>query len=314
MIERRVEVRPPWPFRLPGGGADGVLRARNGVLTRLVQAQGELVVVRVAQLAGGSVLFGARAERPDAAAAAIDRMRFALGVDDDLRPFHQRMRRDSLLGPLVRADPALRVRRRPEPFEALLAAITEQLIDYPRAAAIQRRIVWRLGARCPASGLRAPPPASVVAAQAPALLQSFDLSAARSLALVRAAREIAAGRIDLHAADHERGWRRLEAIPEIGPWTIAMLALGGQGRHDQVPAGDLNLLKRVGRLRTGDPRARATVEEVHALLAPYAPWGGLAASYLMRARGDRLPPPPRLTGPPRAGTRSSARSPLAAAA
>ena len=37
-----------------------------------------------------------------------------------------------------------------------------------------------------------------------------------------------------------------------------MLALHGQGRHDQVPAGDLGLLKLVGRpLSGGDPRARA---------------------------------------------------------
>ena len=37
-----------------------------------------------------------------------------------------------------------------------------------------------------------------------------------------------------------------------------MLALHGQGRHDQLPAGDVGLLKLVGRtLSGGDPQARA---------------------------------------------------------
>ncbi len=79
-------------------------------------------------------------------------MRFALGVDDDLRGFHERFRFDPLIGPSVRARPWLRVRRRPEPFEALAWAVCEQLIDFPRAAAIQRRIVFRLGPRCAAHG------------------------------------------------------------------------------------------------------------------------------------------------------------------
>ena len=43
---------------------------------------------------------------------------------------------------------------------------------------------------------------------------------------------------------------------------MQMLALTGQGRLDQLPAGDLGYMKLVGRLRGGDPRARATEEEV----------------------------------------------------
>ena len=78
--------------------------------------------------------------------------------------------------------------------------------------------------------------------QAPALLASFDLTEGRAVALRRAAREVASGRVDLDSADpaeQERGWRRLRAIPGIGTWTVQMLALRGQGRLDQLPAGDL---------------------------------------------------------------------------
>ncbi len=175
------------------------------------------------------------------------------------------------------------MRRRPEPYEALLAAVTEQLIELDRAKEIQKRIVRALGPRCPRSGLRDVPPPAAVAALSPARLQSWDLNARPAMALIRASREVAAGRVDLRAADHERGWRRLRAINGIGPWTLECLALFGQGRHDQIPAGDLGYLKLVGRLLTGEPYARATEEQVREVFAPYAPWAGLAGTYFLRA-------------------------------
>lgn len=303
MVEIRTEVEPAWTFRMPvGGTADGVSRRRGGVRERLLHLDGRPAVVRIAQTAPDRLLFGAQA--PDAATArlAIERMRFALGVDDDLRAFHDRFMRDPLIGASVRARPWLRVARRPEPFEALAWAITEQLIEFVRAAAIQRRLVRRWGRRCARTGLRDAPDARALSAVAPAELQSCDLSAGRALALIRCAREVASGRVDLRAADHERGWERLRRIPGIGSWTLEILALQGQGRYDQLPAGDLNYLKLVGRLRSGgDPHARATEEDVRELFAPYGAWAALAAAHLSRS-------------PVQAGSRSSPRGPLPAAA
>ena len=113
-------------------------------------------------------------------------------------------------------------------------------------------------------------------------MQSFDLSAARALALVKVAREVASGRVDLHAPDHERGWARLRKIPGIGSWTIAVLALHGQGRHDVLPAGDLAYIKLVGRAQAGGrPSARATEEEVLAYFARYEGWTGLAGLHAL---------------------------------
>jgi len=282
MVEVRREVRPVWPFRLPGGGADGVLRRRGRTIERLLHVEEAQAVVRIAQPASDRVVLVAGADSPEVAEEAIARMRFALGVDDDLRPFYERFRFDPLLGPLVRARPHTRVVRRPDPFEALAWAITEQLIEFERAAAIQRRIVFRLGRQCERTGLRDLPTAAKLGATAPALLQSFDLSAGRAAAIRRAAREVATGRADLAGPDHERAWRRLRAIPGIGSWTIEMLALYGQGRYDQLPAGDLGYLRIVGRLSSGNPRAVASEEEVRAFFAPYGEWAGLAGVHLLR--------------------------------
>jgi 3-methyladenine DNA glycosylase/8-oxoguanine DNA glycosylase len=286
VVELRREVTPASLFRLPRRtGMDGLLRRRGGVLERLLHHEEQPVVVRVAQPAPDVVLFGARAATRTAAAHGIERMRFALGVDDDLRPFLRRFARDPLIGRSLRRRPWLRSSRRPDPFEALAFAICEQLIEYERAAAIQRRMIAALGRRAAgwdgaAGGARDAPAAGVLAGIAPAQLQAFDLAAGRALALVRAAREVVRGRVDLHHAEHERGWQRLRAIPGIGPWTVEMLALHGQGRHDQVPAGDLGLLKLVGRLMSGgDPQAVASEDEVRAVFAPYGEWAGLAASH-----------------------------------
>ena len=86
------------------------------------------------------------------------------------------------------------------------------------------------------------------------------------------------------------GWRRLRAIPGIGPWTLEMLALYGQGHYDRVPAGDLGYLKLVGRITTGNPRARADEAEVRAFFAPYGEWKGLAGEYLRVAAARGLLP------------------------
>ncbi len=286
-MELRVEVRPCSPFRLPRRlGLDGVTRRRGGVIERLLHdREGEPVVVRVAQTAPESVIFGARAGSKESAEHGVTRMRFALGVDDDLRAFRTRFNDDPLIGGSVRRRPWLRADRRPEPWEALVWAVCEQLIEYERAAAIQSRLVTRLGRRWSgqgaeewARGLRDLPTAATVGGTAPAMLESCDLSGGRSIALRRAAREVAVGRVDLHGPEPERGWRRLRAIPGIGAWTVEILALRGQGRYDQLPAGDLGLLKLVGRILSGgDPRARAEEAQVREMFEPYGEWAGLAA-------------------------------------
>lgn len=281
--ELRVDVRPRWTFRLRGGTADGLFRRGGDGVRRLIHVGDVPVLVGAVQPSADRVIVGARGASESACEEGVRRMRFALGLDDDLRDFHERFRDDPYIGRAVRALPHLRVRRRPNPWEAFMWAVCEQLIAYEDAVAIERRIVRALGRRCPATGLWDAPPPEVVAAQAPARLQSFGLTQARAVALRRAAIEVARGRVDLEAPDHEAGWRRLMAIPCIGEWTVEMTALMGQGRHDQVPAGDLGYIKLVGRLVTGHPKARADIPQVREFFERYGEWKGLAGEYLRAA-------------------------------
>jgi 3-methyladenine DNA glycosylase/8-oxoguanine DNA glycosylase len=257
------------------------------VLTRAWEPGKGRVALRAEPLDPGSIA----APRPAAGVSAgeageaelslaLERMRFALGVDDDLGEFYRRFRRDPLLGPLLRRRPHLRPRRRPWPWEALAWAVVKQLIESGRAARIQRRMVGRWGPRLGEGrdGLRDVPTAGLIAGRAPVELESMGLALKRALALRAIAADIAAGRCDPSEAGADR---RLLSVREIGPWTVQCLGLFGRGDPDSLPAGDLMYLKLVGRL--GRLGRRATVEEVEEFYAPYAPFRGLAATWSMSA-------------------------------
>jgi 3-methyladenine DNA glycosylase/8-oxoguanine DNA glycosylase len=295
-----VDVRPPWPFRLPrGSGGDATASTRAGVLCRLLHVEGRPVLVRAWQPQRRRVFLRADALAPESVAyppvagqpgpaepagpeqleLAIERMRFAIGVDDDYSDFQRRFRDDPLLRPLIRRYPDVRPRRRPWLWEALAWAVTKQLIESSRAAAIQRRIVRRWGPRIGEgrAALGDVPAAAVIAGRAPAELESTDLSGGRSTALRRVAHEVALRGCPLPDPASDR---RLQRIPGIGPWTVQCLGLYGRGDLDSLPAGDLGYVKLVGRL-LGHGR-RATVEEVEDFYAPYAPYRGLAGELTLR--------------------------------
>jgi 3-methyladenine DNA glycosylase/8-oxoguanine DNA glycosylase len=309
VIEERV--LPRWSYSLPrGGGGDGVMRARDGVLERLLRVGPSPVRVRAWRTRDGYVHVRAESvdpglvEDPIPAAGtnpeeippagepelgiAIERMRFAIAVEDDMGEFFRTFRHDPLIGPTIHHKPWVRPRRRPWPWEALCWAITSQLIELSRAMEIQRRIVRRWAPSYlpadhppPRRGrdpwpLRDVPSAAAIAGRAPAELSSMDLSEGRSLAMVRCAREVARGRARLDDPDSDR---RLLEIKEIGPWTIQCLGFLGRGDPDSLPAGDLAYVKLVGYL--AGMRRRATVEEVEEYFAPYAPFRGLAGTYAL---------------------------------
>jgi 3-methyladenine DNA glycosylase/8-oxoguanine DNA glycosylase len=295
-VSLEVEVAPPSPYRLPSyGSEDGVMRVRDGIASRLLHVDGCPILTRAWEPGRGRVALRAESLDPSSIAAprspaagpvreagepelelALERMRFALGVDDDLSEFYRRFRGDPLLGPLLRRRPYLRPRRRPWPWEALAWAVVKQLIETGRAARIQRRMVGRWGRRLGdgRGGLRDVPTPDLIAGRAPVELESMGLALRRAIALRAVAVDIAAGRCDPSEPTADR---RLLAVREIGPWTVQCLGLFGRGDADSLPAGDLMYLKLVGRLaRLG---RRATVEEVEEFYAPYEPFRGLAAAW-----------------------------------
>jgi 3-methyladenine DNA glycosylase/8-oxoguanine DNA glycosylase len=271
------------------------MRSQRGIVTRLLHIDDTALVVNAWQRRDGNVVF--RAAPADAGSEpprsllerAVERMRFVLGVDEDLRPFYDEFRRDPVLGPAIRRRPWLRTRRRPTCWEAFAWAITGQLIEASRARQIQRRMVWRWGREVPGAGhvptpahrrepaaLRDCPTAAAIADRAPAELAACDLAPKRAIAMIRCARDVAADRVDLAdpAADE-----RLCSVSEIGPWTCQVLGLEGRGDPDSLPAGDLAYVKLVGRMRALGRRAE--IPEIEEFFAPYEPYRGIAGYFMM---------------------------------
>ncbi|MDQ8045406.1 MAG: hypothetical protein AAGC46_11645 [Solirubrobacteraceae bacterium] len=285
-----MSVDPVAPYRLPNAGRDGVGRRRDGILERIVREDDQIVLLRAARpRATGPVVLGAWA--PDVALAerALARWRRTLGVDIDHRPFLDAAWHDPVLGPLVRRRPWLRPNVRYRPHEALLWAITEQLIEFDEAVVIQKRLVRAAGVQCDRTGLRDAPTPAEVLRLAPAEIERMGLSARRTLLLRETCRLLVRG-LDLDAEDRVPAWRRLRSVPGLGSWTLSCLALRGQGEPDASPSGDLGLLKSVGRL-------------MHEGLVELAPAPAMRAfdhsrpgEWAARAAGVALPPeaPPML--------------------
>jgi 3-methyladenine DNA glycosylase/8-oxoguanine DNA glycosylase len=276
---RRVEVlddvvRPLWPSEAPrSAGPGGLLRIRGNVVSRAMPSG----ALAHATWRGDEVLLRAEAETEEAAEDALHRMRFVLSLDDDLAPFHRAFRADPLLGRAIKASPRLRFIRKPAPFEALANAICEQLIDTQAAGNIVWALTRALGRRHPKGPWIAPAPDALD--NPPALVRA-GLAPTRARTLARVARAVARGEIDPGAAPGSPDRARLQAIPGIGPWTLAHLDLFGRGVYDvplEQDVGMRNAYARMAGRRTGSVTERQFAE----VLERYRPWQGLAAMYIV---------------------------------
>ena len=201
-------------------------------------------------------------------------MRFALGVDEDLSAFLRAFARDPLIGRSLRRRPWLRARA---PTRAVRGARVGDLRAADRVRARGRDRAAHGGRAGTALGgwegghsrLRDLPRRPCSPAPRPRCCSpSTSPARARSPSCAPRARSRAGASI-CTAPSTSRDGGGCEPSPGIGPWTVEMLALHGQGRHDQLPAGDVGLLKLVGRmLGGGDPHARAEEWQVRAVLRP----------------------------------------------
>jgi AraC family transcriptional regulator of adaptative response / DNA-3-methyladenine glycosylase II len=154
---------------------------------------------------------------------AATRVRCLLGLDQDVSEARAALAGDRHLGPLIAARPGLRVPGTVDAFELLIRAIVHQQVSLGAARTVLGRLAEEHG-RPTAAGMRLFPTRDALAALDPA---DLPMPAARGRAIVAAARAPA-------TAD-------LEAIPGVGPWTAAYVAMRAGRDPDAFPAGDLGI-------------------------------------------------------------------------
>ena len=158
--------------------------------------------------------------------------------------------------------------RRTQPgLGSLLRIVTDQLISLKAGEAIWARIERALPVF----------EAEAVLALPQESLKALGLSTAKARTFHAVARAFSAGGLDRELPQEEH-FRRLTAIPGIGPWTAHVYLLTACRAADAWPAADLALRKAAFNLFARDAVPGST--EMTALAAPWRPRRAAAALLL----------------------------------
>jgi DNA-3-methyladenine glycosylase II len=222
---------------------------------------------------------GVRVE-PGGAAVANEVGRL-LGLPFDLGPFRAWAAGDPVLGPMVESLGGFRPMLNPQPFEALVVAITTQQISLRAAAAIRSRFIARFGVQ---HGVVWEFPTRERMASAD-VADFVDLGFSRSKAAYVLA--LARSELDLDSLallSDDEVVAALTALPGIGRWTADWFLARHLARPHAWPAGDLGLRKAVSAFYAdGRP---LSIQEVRAMGERFAPFQNLSAQFLLA--GARL--------------------------
>jgi len=261
-------------------------RIRKGVLLDGVAVVLEVGIDADAGVANCFIDTGDAGDAGDARllARAREAITGMLGLRIDPAAFARRVGDDALFAPLVARQPGLRVIQAATVFEALTWAIIGQQINLPFAIALRRSFIEQAGRAHP-SGLWCYPEAADVARLDIERLTSRKFSRAKAETLLRLARLVADGALDLaldtsgdSSGDPAAVSARLLAVKGIGPWTVNYALLRGYGYPDCSLHGDVAVRSAIGRLLGS--AARPSIAEAEAWLEAYRPHRTMAAAYL----------------------------------
>jgi 3-methyladenine DNA glycosylase/8-oxoguanine DNA glycosylase len=239
------------------------------------------------------------------AGEARARARRLLGLDVDWSEARAALGADELLGPLLAAQPALRVPGTVGATELAVRAVVNQQVSLAAAATVLGRLAEAHGGAVRHWPLRLFPSAERLAAVDPSTL---PMPLARGRALVALCAAIAAGDVDLRfGADPGDARTALQAIPGLGDWTASYIALRVLGDPDAFLPTDLGIKRALAALGCATDR-RSVTERAER----WRPWRSYAAQLLWAggSKGGALttPVPPKATAPvpARGGPRTSA--------
>lgn len=247
----------------------------------LVEDRPTLLEIREARRSPAAVIAEARPAPAGLSALQVLIAR-VVNADLDLQPFYDLVAGHPVLGPLACTLCGIKAFRPASLFDMLVTAIVEQQISLLAARSIHARLVARFGSD--AEGEPVFPAPETLASASLDDLTSCGLSHRKAEYVSGLARQVTEGTFDLDALEEmpsDEVKERIVALRGFGPWSAEYVLIRGLARPDSVPVDDLGIRIAVGRLMgSGD---RPSAEQVAALLAPFAPYRGLAAFYLLVA-------------------------------
>jgi DNA-3-methyladenine glycosylase II len=260
-----LRLPEPFDFELTTGrfrafGPDLANLSKDGALYRAVGAR----ELRIEAATGG-----VRVEPLDAETLPVARQ--LVGADFDLDAFYGWARGDVVLHRLTKALAGFRPPLAPDPFEALVTAITAQQVSLHAAFAIRNRLIERFGRRV-GEAFAFPTPKRLRRASHDELL-ALGFSRRKAEYVLGLAEEP----VDLAALaglPDEEVKARLVSVRGLGEWTADWFLARHLARPRAWPAGDLGLRKAVEAFY---PEAG----DVRALGARFEPFQNLSAHYLL---------------------------------
>jgi AraC family transcriptional regulator of adaptative response / DNA-3-methyladenine glycosylase II len=208
--------------------------------------------------------------------AAVQRSRALLDLDADPQAVIEALGADRLLGALVRDVPGRRVPGHVDGHELAIRAVLGQQVSLSAAATHAARLVRARGEPLvrPVGGVtHLFPSAEALAALDPGALA---MPRSRGRALIGVARALAAGDLILDSgAERPAAVAGLLALPGVGPWTAAYVAMRALRDPDAFMPSDLGVRHALERLgQPGDPAAATRLGE------RWRPYRAYAMQYL----------------------------------
>jgi AraC family transcriptional regulator of adaptative response / DNA-3-methyladenine glycosylase II len=202
---------------------------------------------------------------------AVTRCRRTLDLDADPVAVDEVLGGDPALAAAVAGAPGRRVPASPDAAELAVRAVLGQQVSVAGARTLTARLLT-------AAGTPLPEPAGTLThafprpeALADADLSGVGLTGTRRRTVGALARALADGTVRLDpGADRAEAERALLAVPGIGPWTAALVALRGLGDPDVWLPGDLALRRALAGLGSSDADAATR----------WRPWRSYAVMHL----------------------------------
>jgi len=283
-----LNSKPPFDFFLSLKAASSFEPGRIGAaeeLRRAIRLGGAALAIEISQArTGRPVLRASTVGSPNRARlrAAAEWM---ISSDLDLKPFYRMAVHHRVLGPITKDLRGLKPLRPATLFEMAIIAITEQQISLAAAHHIRSRLIGRFGERV--DGLCAFPTPGALALASKTQLLACGLSHRKAEYIGDLSRKVASGRVDMeNMKTMSTDTARALILQQrgLGGWSADYILVRGLGRPDCVPVDDLGVQsvagKYLGRGRRLSPQA------LRRSLAPFAPFRGIAAFYLLAH--DRL--------------------------
>jgi AraC family transcriptional regulator of adaptative response / DNA-3-methyladenine glycosylase II len=196
-------------------------------------------------------------------AAAIERSRALLDLDSDPQSVSDALRRDRVLGRLVRETPGRRVVGTVDGAELAVRAVLGQQVALRAASTLAGRLVARHGEELQRPFGAVTHTFPTAAALADASGQAAAGPTSRQRALTTLVSALASGELVIDAgADRVEARRGLVALPGVGSWTADYVAMRAMRDPDVFIPGDLGVRKELEALgRDATPAAALRLAE-----------------------------------------------------